>query len=76
MIKMPECWYLTGPSWFVVGLQVFVVVVKLRFLVLLLLLQRHQVGMFLLQLSLQPLRLTLFLELLAFIFLSREKHCT
>lgn len=68
--------YLTGPSWFVVGLQVFVIVVELRLLFLLLLLQRHQVGMLLLQLPLQTLWLTLFLQLLALILLSKESHCS
>lgn len=66
--------YLTGPSRFVVGLQVFVIVVELGLLFLLLLLQGHQVRMLLLQLSLQPLWLTLLLQLLAFILLSKKRH--
>ena len=46
--------HLAGPGGLVVGLQVLVVVVKLGLLVLLLL-QGHQVGVLLLQLPLQPL---------------------
>lgn len=68
--------YLASPSGFVVRLQILVVVVELGLLLLLLLLQGHQVGMFLLQLPLQSFRLTLFLQLLALVFLSREiQYC-
>lgn len=66
--------YLTSPGGFVVGLQVLVVVVKLGLLLLLLLLlQGNQVSMFLLQLPLQALGLTLLLQLLSLIFLSKER---
>lgn len=66
--------YLASPGGFVVGLQVLVVVVELGLLLLLLLLQGHQVGVLLLQLPLQPLRLALLLQLLALVLLRRQKN--
>lgn len=68
--------YLASPGGLVVGLQVLVVVVELRLLLLLLLLQGHQVGVLLLQLPLQPLRLTLLLQLLALVLLTRQTRNT
>lgn len=70
------CRYLSGPGGLVVGLQVLVVVVELRLLLLLLLLQGHQVGVLLLQLPLQPLRLPLLLQLLPLVLLARETQCS
>lgn len=48
--------------------------VELGLLLLLLLLQGHQVGVLLLQLPLQPLRLALLLQLLALVLLRRQKN--
>lgn len=74
--------YLFGPGWFLAGVScIFVMVqllllcrsgVLLQLLLLLLLLERNKVSSLLMQLSLQPLRLPLLLQLLAFILLTTE----
>lgn len=65
--------HLFGPGRLVVGVDHVFVVVQLFLLglpgLLLLLLQRHQVGPLLLQLPLEPLRLTLLLDLLTLVLL-------
>lgn len=65
--------HLLGPGGLVVGVDHVFVMVQLLLLglpgLLLLLLQRHQVGPLLLQLPLQPLRLTLLLDLLTLVLL-------
>lgn len=65
--------HLLGPGRLVVGVDHVFVMVQLLLLglpgLLLLLLQRHQVGPLLLQLPLQPLRLTLLLDLLTLVLL-------
>lgn len=76
------CAYLLGPRWFLAGIYPFFVMVEwflLRWslvlpLLLLLLLQGHQVVPLLLELPLQPLCLPLLLQLLALILLPRRKH--
>lgn len=65
--------HLLGPGRLVAGVDHVFVMVQLLLLgllgLLLLLLQRHQVGPLLLQLPLQPLRLTLLLDLLTLVLL-------
>lgn len=67
--------HLFGPGRLVIGVGDVFVMVQLFLLrlpgLLLLLLQRHQVGPLLLQLPLQPLRLPLLLYLLALVLLRR-----
>lgn len=78
-----EVAYLSGPCWLVsrinaptimiqglpVSRQDLLLLLLLELLLLLLLLQGLEVGMFLLQLSLEPLRLPLLLQLLPLVFL-------
>lgn len=74
--------YLLGPRWFLTGIYPFFVMVEWFLLcwslvlplLLLLLLQGHQVVPLLLELPLQPLCLPLLLQLLALILLPRGKH--
>lgn len=74
--------YLLGPCWLLTGIYPFFVMVEWFLLcwplvlplLLLLLLQGHQVVPLLLELPLQPLRLPLLLQLLALILLPRRKH--
>lgn len=70
--------YLFGPGRFVTRVDRVFVVVQLFFVsrpwLLLLLLQRDQVGPLLLQLPLQPFSLTLLLQLLPFIFLDTTEN--
>lgn len=74
--------YLLGPRWLLAGIYPFFVMVEgfllcrplVLPLLLLLLLQGHQVVPLLLELPLQPLRLPLLLQLLALVLLPRGKH--
>lgn len=81
-IILPALPYLLGPRWLLAGIYPFFVMVEgfllcwplVLPLLLLLLLQGHQVVPLLLELPLQPLRLPLLLQLLALVLLPRRKH--